>query len=262
VEQDQVHKIKRLIDDLELCHHKAQRHVDLIIEAIGAEEADKGYQGRESEKRHAATRVWQNAIDILSAWLSDNTSTVNDLTVSDMPARELIDSLGEATPLKRWQVRQVVKKLKAASRMCPECQYSEIVEFPEQYNDQIEFRDQTINTVIHDTVNGEPAEISLAGAIDHLQPCNWNFPKNLVLVLRATNGDLEPTEPFAAHARNAKLNPIRPRMLILVNTLNRFCGNDTGNSVIDEQVLGTLGDISPEKQSLARSLSDKLQQMA
>jgi hypothetical protein len=88
-----------------------------------------------------------------------------------------------------------------------------------------------MNTVIHDTVDGEPAELSLATAIDHLQPCNWNFPRNLLLVLMAINGDLSPSEPFAAHTRNAKLNPICSRMRILINTLNRFCGDDTGNDL-------------------------------
>ena len=156
---EQVQRIQKLINDLELCHHKAERHVDLIVEAIGAEQTDKGYQGREPEKRHPVTRAWQNAIDVLSAWVSGDTSAVNALSVRDIPAGELIDSLGDATPLKRWQAQQVVKKLKAASRMYPACKYAEMVDFPEQYSDQSELRNQTVNTMIHDSVNGEPAEI-------------------------------------------------------------------------------------------------------
>jgi hypothetical protein len=48
----EVQKIAKLFGDLELCHHKAACHVDLIIEAIGEGRTDKGYQGRETESQH------------------------------------------------------------------------------------------------------------------------------------------------------------------------------------------------------------------
>ena len=70
MEQDQLRRIGKLIDDLELCHHKAHRHVALIVEAIGREHTAKGYQAREYENRHPATRMWQNAIEVLSAWVA------------------------------------------------------------------------------------------------------------------------------------------------------------------------------------------------
>ena len=38
---------------------------------------------------------------------------------------------------------------------------------------------KTMQTRIHDTVNGEAADISLAVAIDLMFPCNWNFVDNL-----------------------------------------------------------------------------------
>lgn len=258
MERNEFQKIEGLIGSLELCHHKAKRHVDLIIEAIGKEGTGKGYQGSETERQHPATHAWQNAVDILSAWVSGDTTAASALRVFDMPADQLIGCLGDATPLKRWQVQQIVRKIKAASRMYPGAEYSEMADFPDRYGDESEFLEQTMNAVIHDTVDGEPAEISLAAAIDHLQPCNWNFPANLLLVLKAINGDLSPAEPFAAHGRNAKLNPIRPQLRVLVSMLNRFCGDDTGD--VDEAVLTTLGTPSADKQSLARSLAEKLRE--
>jgi hypothetical protein len=66
-----VKDIEKLIDDLELCHHKAERHVELIVEAIGSGSTDKGAGTREPGVRHPAEETWQNAIDVLSAWLDE-----------------------------------------------------------------------------------------------------------------------------------------------------------------------------------------------
>ena len=43
MQKEQVQKIRGLIADLRLCHHKAQRHVELIVQAIGEEQTAKGY---------------------------------------------------------------------------------------------------------------------------------------------------------------------------------------------------------------------------
>ena len=106
-------------------------------------------------------------------------------------------------------------------------------------------------------MDGAPAEFSLADAIDHLEPCNWNFPENLLLVLRAINGNLKPHAPFAVHGRNLRLNPIAGRMRVVAATLREFCGRDAAGP-IDPAVLGVLGKKTPEKAALAALLEAKI----
>ena len=48
-------------------------------------------------------------------------------------------------------------------------------ECPEYYREHEDFWKQTMQMRIHDTVNGEASDISLAVAIDLMFPCNWNF---------------------------------------------------------------------------------------
>lgn len=52
-----VSKIRELISSLELCHHKADRWVYNIIEAIGAEETQKGLGTRSLGQQHPAKKV-------------------------------------------------------------------------------------------------------------------------------------------------------------------------------------------------------------
>ena len=61
-------KVRELISSLELCHHKAERWVWNIIEAIGAGETRKGLGTRVPGQQHPAEKVWQNACTALSAW--------------------------------------------------------------------------------------------------------------------------------------------------------------------------------------------------
>ena len=257
MDQDQLQRIRTLIDDLELCHHKAERHVALIVEAIGGEHTAKGYRAREHESGHPATRMWQNAMDILAAWVAGDTATVQDLDVGGHSGKELAALLGARTDLKKWQVQRVIEKLTASSRMHPGSEYHEIVEHPERYADSREFQDRTVRTTIRDTRDGQPAAISLAAAIDHLQPCNWNFAENLVIVLSTINGRLTPAQPFAAHGRNAGRNPIRNRMLVVANTLAAFCGRPREGET-DRSVLDVLGQRTADKAALATALQEKI----
>jgi hypothetical protein len=249
--------IKDLIDDLELCHVKAGRRVEILIKAIGEEGTTKGYKGRESGKKTPVTLVWQYVLDILTAWLSGSTGYIEKLSVGDHVGKEYVEALGEPTELKKWQVEQARRKIRAASRMYPGSEYHEMMEFPEKYEDCRQFRDATVETIIHDTVDGEPAEISLAAAIDHLEPCNWKFAENLLVVLEAINGRLDAREPFAAHGRNAALNPIGPDMKVVSNTLRVFCGEEAEGET-DQAVLGVLGEPTPEKQALAAQLRERI----
>jgi hypothetical protein len=173
--------------------------------------------------------------------------------VGPYTGEELAAMIGEHSPLKDWQVSQAIRKLKAASRMYPDAEYREMVEFPEAYADAKEFRDRTVDTVVHDTGDGGPAEISLGSMIDHLQPCNWNFPENLDLTLHAINGDLKSIQPFAAHGRNVCWNPIAEKMRTLAGALREFCQDRSAGAVLD-----VLGERTPVKVELARRLERKI----
>ena len=257
MQKEQVQKIRGLIADLRLCHHKAQRHVELIVQAVGEEQTTKGYLGREAEKLHPATWMWENAVLILEAWLSGNTSRVEKLSVGPHASYKLLGALEDRTRVKHWQVEQVVAKLKAASRMYPGCEYFPIATHPEKYADFAEYREPTLAAIIHDTQDGAPAGLSLADAIDHLDPSNWNFAENLMLVLRAINGNLKPHAPFAVHGRNLRLNPIAGRMRVVAATLREFSGRPAAGPT-DRDVLRVLGTKTPEKTALAALLEAKI----
>ena len=128
---------------------------------------------------------------------------------------------------------------------------------PEKYEDFAGYREPTLAAMIHDTADGAPAEFSLADAIDHLEPSNWNFAEDLLLVLRAINGNLKPHTPFAVRRRNLRLNPIAGRMRVVAATLREFCGRDAAGP-IDPAVLGVLGKKTPEKAELAGLLEAKI----
>src|SRR5208282_5010011 len=106
MQKEQAEEIRGLIAGLRLCHHKAQRHVELIVQAIGEEQTTKGYLGREAEKRHPATWMWENAVLILEAWLSGNTTHVDKLSVGPLPSYKLLGVLEDRTRTKHWQVEQ------------------------------------------------------------------------------------------------------------------------------------------------------------
>jgi hypothetical protein len=195
--------------------------------------------------------------------------------VGGIPGAELVGHVGERTPLKEWQVGRIVDKVReyvvwprayedptfryvGIEECGTDYQSVKAEECPEHYREHADFWNAAMRAIIHDTVDGEPAEISLAAAIDHLQPCNWNFLGNLVLVLRAIGGDLFPMTPFAAHARNIKLTPIRDRMKVVSTSLRAFCENKGAGDGVDTGILRVLGEKTPVKQWLAASLEKTL----
>ncbi|MHC4102477.1 MAG: hypothetical protein ACYSW1_16535, partial [Planctomycetota bacterium] len=107
-------KVRGLITGLELCHHKAERWVANIIEAIGRGETTKGLGTRSSQEEHPAERVWQNACAALSAWCAGRPIERIDLSVGDIRASELLAGLGERSPLKEWQVQRVIEKIRSS----------------------------------------------------------------------------------------------------------------------------------------------------
>jgi hypothetical protein len=267
----EVSKIRELISSLELCHHKAERWVDNVIEAIGQGETRKGLGTRSPGQLHPAEEVWQNACAALSAWVAGCTATSVSLSIDTVPASRIIACLGERSPLKEWQVQRVIEKIRSVAHWPqrgndPAAQYVWLLlggdeyelkyrdQCPEHYREHEDFWLRTVRTIIHDTENGDKAELSLGLAIDMLWPCHWGFVKNLQIVLEAIGGRLNRDEPFAACGRNIKLVPIRRRMEVVSNTLKLFCGEQVPNLEVDRNSLTLLGEPTEAKRWLAASL--------
>jgi hypothetical protein len=263
--------IRELISTLELCHHKADRWVHNIIEAIGAGETQKGLGTRSPGQTHPAEKVWQNACAALSAWCAGCPDTKVELSVDTVPASRLLACLGERSPLKEWQVQRVIEKIHSAihwpqSSDDPSAQYAWMLlsggeyesayrnECPDRYREHEDFWLRTVRTILHDTENGHEAELSLGLAIDMLMPCHWRFVTNLQIVLEAIGGKLDPDKPFAACGRNIGLVPIRGRMATVSGTLKVFCGDPESSREAVRDLLALLGEPTEIKRWLAASL--------
>lgn len=266
-----VSKIRGLISTLELCHHKADRWVDNILEAIGAGKTQKGLGTRPAASQHPTEKIWQNACAALQAWCAGCPSSKVDLEIDTIPAPQLLAILGERSPIKEWQCQRVIEKIRSTihwpqSIDDPTSKYvwmllsgGEYESFyqndcPQNYKEHEEFWLKTVKTFIHDTDNGEQAELSLGLAIDMLMPCHWNFVSNLQLVLEAIGGNLNMGRPFAACGRNINLLPNRERMEIISCTLRVFCGDKKIAREVDQKALTLLGEPSETKRWLAASL--------
>ncbi|HJN46237.1 MAG TPA: hypothetical protein QF572_18880 [Vicinamibacterales bacterium] len=264
-------EIRGLISTLELCHHKADRWVTNIIEAIGVGKTGKGLGTRLPGQKHPTESVWQNACVALSAWAEGCPVTAAQLRIGSVSASELLSCLGERSPLKEWQVHRVIEKIRSVihwPQPCdgPTAQYEWLLlggdeyelryrtRCAECYRDHEDFWGRTIRTTIHDTVNGEGAELSLGLAIDMLWPCHWRFVENLRIVLGAIGGRLHSDQPFAACGRNISPLPIRRRMEVVSNTVKVFCGSPGPDQEVDESVLAVLGKPIEVKRWLAVSL--------
>lgn len=266
-----VSKIRELVSSLELCHHKADRWVTNIIEAIGKGKTQKGLGTRPADRLHPAEKIWQNTCAALSAWCAGCQSTAVRISIGTMPASRLLPHLGDRSPLKEWQVQRVIDKIRSTihwPQSCddPTAQYVWILlsggeyelayrnECPEHYKEHEDFWLKTARTIIHDTENGDKAELSLGLAIDMLMPCHWRFVTNLEIVLEVIGRRLYPDKPFAACGRNIHLLPIRHRMEIISNTLKVFCGEPEHNIETDKDLLAKLGEFTEKKRWLAASL--------
>jgi len=266
-----VYKIRELIATLELCHHKADRWVANIIKAIGTGETQKGLGTRSTDQKHPVEKLWQNACAALQAWCAGCPRTKIDMTIGSVPASRILDGLGQRSQLKEWQVQRVIEKIRSTihwlqSSEDPTSQYVWLLldggeyeafyrsDCPGHYKEHEEFWFTTVKTIIHDTENGSPAELSLGLAIDMLWPCHWNFVSNLQLVIEAIGGNLNPVEPFAACGRNIFLIPNRRRMEAVSHSLRDFCGYRTTDRDADEEILVRLGKADEAKKWLAASL--------
>jgi hypothetical protein len=264
-------KIRELISTLELCHHKAQRWVANIVEAIGAGETTKGLGTRAPNGHHPAETIWQSACAALSMWCAGCPSDKIDLSIGGIPASEILAGLGQRSPLMEWQVRRAIEKIRsligwARSDSDPATEYTWLLlsggeyestyrsDCPECYVEHEDFWRSTVRTIIHDTVDGRRAELPLGLAIDMLWPCHWRFVENLRIVLDAIGGNLHPEKPFAACGRNIALVPNRDRMEMVCRTLRVFYDDAQADKGVDRKLLAMLGEPTAPKKWLAASL--------
>jgi hypothetical protein len=187
-----------------------------------------------------------------------------NLEVGGISAERLLNLLGEASPLKIWQVERIGDKITAALEpgrpyhmmVLDLGDYGEPGANPvgEYYKDASEFLQQTKEIIIHDTVDGQEARMSLAMAIDMLMPCNWDFVGSIVTLLKAIGGGLHPERPYVCHSRNLKLSPLCDRLRIVSNTLGVFWKDEETDEPIDRDILASLGEVTEVKRWLAASL--------
>ena len=264
-------RIRELISTLEMCHHKAERWVDNIIEGIGSGKTTKGLGTRSVQQVHPVERVWQSACDALSAWCAGCPSASIDVCVGPAPASELLAHMGERSPLREWQVQRVIDRVRSFIRwprsgddivthygwialVASEYEAAPAAGCPERYSEHEDFWSATVQTTIHNLADGAPQELSLGVAIDLLMPCHWDFLENLRIVLKAIGGNLQPPTPYAACALNIGLRPIRNRMRTISDTLQVFCGTADAECEADRKVLSLLGKPTKTKKWLAASL--------
>jgi hypothetical protein len=240
--------IRELIGRFEACHHKALRHAEIIIEAIATGHTTKAPGKQEHERPDPRELEYQALIETLSAWCAGSPA-------SDTAGRQLLALLGDATPLKVWQVQQVLEKIRRFQD--PEARwnqaYENVVDIEHPGSDR-EFRDRTLATIIHDTEDGQPATITLAAAIDYITGCSWDFIETVKTILAAIAGQLHAQRPLALHSRNLALNPARDRMRVVSSTLMTFCEGRQGDREVDECIVSALGEKTPIKHWLAASL--------
>ncbi len=268
---ENVTRIRKLISTLELCHHKAERWVSNIIEAIGEGDTTKGLGTRPAGELHPAERDWINACAALSAWCAGHPADSVEIKIGDRSASSLLSKLGSRSALKEWQVQRLIERIREFIGWPRSVHLSDSVyvfmeecgadwkpprdaDCPEYYREHEDFWKQTMQARIHDTVDDEVGDISLAVAIDLMFPCNWNFVDNLEIVLGAIGGELPSARPLAVCARNIRHAPIRERMRTVCRTLQASLRNRRPEKDVDDAILEMLGDITGPKKWLVASL--------
>lgn len=256
---EQTTKIRELIFGFFSCYHEADKEADRIVKAIGCGQCPKESNERPPQRK----RELQNALDILTAWGRGEFETCQHLNVGPVSAKEMFDCAGQPNDLKLWQVQRIIDQINLAlgQSNCYHCLALDIdgygqpidIKAEEHYKDHLDFLDQTTTTMIHYTLDGRESKISLAMAIDLQSPCNWNFAGNLLVLLKALNGDLHPKSTFAPCSLNACLSPLRDRLITISNTLMSFWKDQKNTRQIDSDLLTLLGPMTPAKQWLAAS---------
>lgn len=253
-------RIRQLITGFELCYHEADKEAEYIATAIGAGHCPE----RSNERPPQRKKELENSRQMLSKWCENPAISGLELDVGGISADELLSSIGPPTPLKLWQVERIIDKITEAldhnrpyhNIVLDIGPYGEPGANPvgDHYKGSLNFVKKTVETVIHDTVDGRKAKISLAMAIDMLEPCNWDFVGSVAAILRAIGGDLHPARPYACHQRNIELSPLRDRLKTISNTLRAFWKPEEKAENIDSDILASLGEAAPVNRWLAASL--------
>jgi hypothetical protein len=264
---DETAKIRPLITGFELCYHEADKEAEYITKAIGDGRCPK----RSNERPLQRKKELEHSRQILSSWCQNPAVSGMEMEVGSICAEELLSAIGPPSPLKIWQVERVIDKINAA--LDPNRPYHNMVldlgdygepganPVGDHHQDNLSFVKKTTETVIHDTVDGHEARMSLAMAIDMLAPCNWDFVGSVVTLMKAIGGDLHPERPYVCHQRNLKLSPLCDRVRTISNTLAAFWKEKHSIEDVDANLLAALGTMTPEKRWLAASL-DKTVRLA
>ena len=256
---EQTTRIRELITRYEACYHEADKEAELIIGAIGSGQCPKESNERPPQRKKELEDCYQ----ILSRWCEDTAVKDIDSKLGEVSAEKLLSYIGQASPLKVWQVERIVDKVRSALE--PDRPYHMMVfdlreivpgAHPpgEHYKDASEFLEQTKETIIHDTVDGHEARMSLAMAIDMLEPCNWDFVGSIVTLMKAIGGQLHPERPYVCHQRNLRLSPLCNRLRTISNTLGVFWKEKDSTEGVDANLLTVLAAMTPQKRWLAASL--------
>jgi len=257
---EQTAAIRQLITRFELCYRAADEEAERIANAIST-----GVLPAESSERSPERKAeLENSRRILSQWCENQNVEDVDLNVGGISAEALAGFIGEPSPLKIWQVQRIVERVGEA--LDPNQHYYRMALYVgdygepgtgsvgEHYKDNADFLAKTRKTAIHDTLEGRKSKVSLAMAVDLLEPCHWDFVGALIAILKAIGGNLHPVDAFACCARNVKLSPLCDRVKIISNTLGVFWKDEGQGKEIDRDLLAALGKPTPAKRWLAASL--------
>ena len=257
---DETTAIRKLITRFESCYHEADKEAERIAQAIGLGRCP----AESNERPPGRKKELENCHRILSRWCENQSVEDVNANVGGVSAEELASFIGQPGPLKIWQVQRIVERVGEA--LDPSRPYHMMAldvgdhgepgtcSAKEHYKDNADFLEQTVKTIIHDTVNGRQSRVSLAMAVDLLMPCHWDFVGALATILKAIGGDLHPVRPFACCARNIKLSPLCKRVKTISNTLGTFWKDENTPGNIDRRLLTALGAPTPTKRWLAASL--------
>jgi len=252
--------IRERISGFEACYHEADVEAMLIVEAIGAGRPPTETEGRPPQRLEELERCR----DMLSRWAQEPERRGVEFDVGGLSADDLLGSIGDATPLKVWQVQRIVDKVTEA--LDPSQPYHWIKldlgdygepgerAAGEHYASDAAFLQRTREALIHDTVDGRPAEMSLAMAIDLLMPCHWDFVGSVAILLKAIGGDLHPPKPYTCCGRNLRLSPLYDRLGDISRALGAFWKGGGAAREADREIPMSLGSVSPKKRWLAGSL--------
>lgn len=273
---ENVRQTRALIGGVEMCHHKADRWVERVIDAIGSGQPGGGLGSRPPGQRHPIETSWAAACEALATWRNGQTGYAEDRGARANRFTEMTSVLGAPSELKRWQVGRVEHRIRSFIGWPANDNYPFMVEpliadpfsasCPTEYKDDEELWHETVHTVLHERSEHldeegfiakegylESADISLAIAIDMLWPCNWNFETNLCTVLEAIGGQLTLRRPFAACARNIRKAPLLHQMEGLCRVLDAYGVDEQRGKLLS--VHRRLGVATPEKKWLTCSLA-------